>query len=202
MEPMKNFYKTSISVFLLSFVISCSTKNNIVNTNKPLTTENLTFIAVEANQDAYNYKMEDLGRTEGNSWDNPPPVRDRQYFVKSTSQRLDSGYNIKVTKNELEVNLPFFGELSKWTTTPSRTMQYASADRGVIQFISTDFTMDQKNSKKGKTTLTILAKDNDNPIKIKMEVFANGKTYVEVYPGTRKSSSFEGYIKNNVIAKN
>ena len=49
------------------------------------------------------------------------------------------------------------------------------------------------------STLTIII---INPVKIKIDVFKDGKSLLVVDSSIRKSSSFRGYITNNAIAKN
>lgn len=49
------------------------------------------------------------------------------------------------------------------------------------------------------STLTIIV---TNPVKIKIDVFKDGKSLLVVDSSIRKSSSFRGYITNNAIAKN
>ena len=49
------------------------------------------------------------------------------------------------------------------------------------------------------STLTIIV---NNPVKIKIDVFKDGKSLLVVDSSIRKSSSFRGYITNNAIAKN
>lgn len=202
---MRNLYSIIASLVFLSMTISCNVQNK-ANSKKevyPLKTENFTFIATKSDLDGYNYKVEEISRG-GNSWDNPPNFRQRQTFVRSRTQLLDSGYSVSVTKNELEVTLPFFGQIGKnWTVNPSRTIQEITVHNGVIHFTSSDFTVDQKINKKGNMALTIIANDITNPITIKMEVFDDGKTNVVFETGVRKSSSYAGYVKNkNSIAKN
>lgn len=201
---MKNLSRIFITILLVSLLGSCTSQNKVSEgkTTQLLITENFTFIAEEANRDAQHYTVEQIN-SYGNSWDNPPNFRERMYFDRSTSQRLDSGYSISVSKNDLEVILPFFGESGKkGLLTESLQIQYKTADSGILKFTSNDFTIHRKVNKKGTTTLSIIAKDATNPIKIKMDVFANGKTLVVFTPGFRKSSSFGGYITMNAIAKN
>lgn len=201
---MKNLSKTLFSFFLIVILASCSSQSTVVDnkTSKLLNTENFTFIAEEANYDGYNYTLEDISRKE-NSWENLPNFRERKVFVRSKSTPLDAEYSVAVTNNKLEIFLPYFLGLNKeWTTNPSRTIQYTTSDSGFIKLISTDFTVDQKINKNGKTTLTIIANDITNPVKIKIDVFKDGKSLLVVDSSIRKSSSFRGYITTNAIAKN
>lgn len=100
------------------------------------------------------------------------------------------------------VTLPAFYGLKDTQTSPSGTIKEMTWDYRLIHFTTSDFTVDKTINKKGNTALTIIAKDINNPITIRIEVFADGKTNVVFEPGVQKSTSYAGYVKNkNVIAK-
>ena len=202
---MKNLSKVffALSVFLI--IGSCTSQRTSIaqNSNQIITGEKFTFVAQEAFINATKYRTEEI-RESGNSWENPPNFRERQDFGSSRTSSLSAGYRITIDKNNLEVILPYYGEMGKkWITNPSGdgSIRYMTSDSGVVHFTTSDFTINEKMSKKGKTTLTIVANDSHNPIKIKMDVFDNGKTIVALDTGIRKSTSFGGYITNNTIAK-
>ncbi|MDP2452794.1 MULTISPECIES: DUF4251 domain-containing protein [unclassified Kaistella] len=200
---MRNLSSIIVYVVLLSMTISCNVKNNAISKKVvyPLQTENFSFIATEREQDGFNYNIEEI-KQNGNSWNNPPNFRERKVFVSPKSAPLDSGYKITVTTDELMVTLPAFYGLKDTKTSPSGTIQDMTWDYRLIHFTSSDFTVDKTINKKGNTALTIIAKDSNNPITIKMEVFKDGKTNVVFEPGDQKSTSYFGYVRNkNVIAK-
>ena len=201
---MKNLMKTIVAVFFLSFLVSCGSQNLEQSKNLAglVETESFTFIAEEANINPYNFRVEETNeasRTLGKI----PNFRERQYFVNGKMQPLDSGYRISVTKNELEVILPFFGEYNKkWTTNITGMIRTTTADTVIMQFTSSAFTVEQEINKKGTKTITIIAKDAKDPIKIKMEVFKSGKTFATIDPGSSTSFSYKGYVRSNLVAKN
>lgn len=199
---MKTLSQAFFSLFLVAILASCSSQTKIAegNAGKLITNEEFTFIAEKVNKDGYSYT--NYTTTRGNSWENLPDFRERQVFANPKSIDLDSGYGITLTKNELKVNIPSLDGKVTTTVNLPQTITNTFREADLIQFTSTDFTVDQKTNKKGKTSLTIIANDINNPITIKMDVFKNGMSYVSFERGSKKSLSYGGYITNKVIAKN
>ncbi len=200
---MKYLSSIIACIVWLSLTISCNVQNNASSKKAgfPLQAENFTFFATERHQDGFNYTIKEI-KEKGNSWNDLPNSREHREFVNPKSVPLDAGYKIAITKDELIVNLPAFYGLKDTQTSPSGKITYMSWDNRLIQFTSSDFTVDKTINKKGNTGLTIIAKDIDNPIIIKMEIFKDGKTNVVFEPGVQKSTSYAGYVKNkNVFAK-
>ena len=199
---MKTLSRPIYLIFLLAILASCSPQTKVAdgNAKKLITNEKFTFIAEKVNKDGASYTSYTTIR--GNSWENLPDFRDRQVFSSPKSIDLDSGYGLTLTKNELKVNIPSYDGKVTTTVNLPQTITNTFREADMIQFTSTDFTVDQKTNKKGKTSLTIIANDISNPITIKMDVFKNGTSYVSFERGSKKSLSYGGYITNNVIAKN
>ena len=107
-------------------------------------------------------------------------------------QDLDYGYDIVFENNEMIVYLPYFGR----TYNPSRDL-----DKAGFKFTSKDFTIDEKEGKKGKKLLTIKPNDVNNVNAIYMEISPNGKCYVSINANDRQPISFTGYIMKNEVKK-
>ncbi len=188
----------------MAMLLSCSSQTKVVNNNARtlITKGEFTFIAEKVNKDGSSYTPYTTSQMKGKSWDNVPELRDKQIFTNPKSIDLESGYGMTVTKNELLVNLPSFDGKVTTTVNLPQTITVTTREADVIQFTATDFTVNEKTNKKGKTSLTIIANVINNPITIKMDIYKNGMTYVNVGRGSKKSVSYEGYVTNNAIAKN
>lgn len=104
---------------------------------------------------------------------------------------LDPGYTIEITKDELQVTLPYFG----------RMYNADMSGKNSYRFTSKDFTVNKKEGKKGSTIFMITTKDQQNVNNINMEVFSNGKAYVSIDANDRQPISYDGYITANSAEK-
>lgn len=107
-------------------------------------------------------------------------------------QNLSYGYNIVFENKEMKVNLPYFGR----TYNPSR-----NPDQSGFFFTSKDYTITEKDGKKGGKTLTVRPKDVNNVDTIYIEISGNGKCFVSIDANDRQPISFSGYIMKNEIKK-
>ena len=200
---MKYLYQPLFLISFIAMLASCSSQTKVVNNDARtfLTNEEFTFIAEKVNKDGSSYTSYTTAQLRGKSWDNLPELRDKQVFTNPKSIDLESGYGMTVTKDELMVNLPSFDGKVTTTVNLPQTITVTTREADKIQFTATDFTVNQKTNKKGKTSLTIIANDINNPITIKMDVYNNGMTYVNIGRGSKKSVSYGGYVAKNAIAK-
>ncbi len=109
------------------------------------------------------------------------------YSSSSTNNKqLYDNYTIKVTKDSIIGNLPYYGN--------SYTPQINVTDGG-ISFTSLKFDYTIVEKKKGKILLTINPKDERTIIKeLFMTIFSNGRTELNVLSRNREPTSFSGYI--------
>ena len=107
------------------------------------------------------------------------PLRGRMIF-------LTPGYNLKVSKDSVVSNLPYYGRAYQANLDPSKAG---------ITFTSTDFEYSKKDRKKGGWELTIKAKDQQNSPQIFITVSPNGSASVRVNATDRQSISYNGRVK-------
>ncbi len=176
---MKNLLKI-ISIFCaILFLNSCETQSNIApeEMNNLLQTKEFTFRAEKANPT--NYDVVKVLNSLPNS---------------SASQilNLDSVYSLEIKKDEIIVQLPYFGRMYNPTY---------STGKDSYRFTSKDFTMTEVLGKKGSTIFTIMPKDQQNVRRMELEVYKNGKAYLSVDSSDRQSISYDGYITKNTPDK-
>ena len=105
---------------------------------------------------------------------------------------LDSGYTIEIRSDELEVTLPYFGRMYQSSMDPSKNS---------YRFSSKDFTITNKEGKKGSSIFTIVTNDQQNTTTINIQVYKNGKAYVWIDSNDRQAISYDGYIMANTAVK-
>ncbi|MGH1520225.1 DUF4251 domain-containing protein [Chryseobacterium sp. JK1] len=104
---------------------------------------------------------------------------------------LDGSYTIDVSKNNLDVALPYFGRLFNAT--------YGNTSNNSYRFTSKDFTINKSQNKKGKWTLKIKPNDVRNVDEINIEIFKNGKALVSMRSNDRQPISYDGYISKSEV---
>ena len=172
---MKNLFKIISFALLMVVFNACSSTNTVASANiTSLLKENeFTFMAQRANP-----KNSDV-------------VNVLNSLPNSTSSRvlnLDYGYTLKITKNEISAELPYFGRMF--------TSNYDNT-KNSYRFTSKDFTMNQKDGKKGSTIYQITTNDQQPPKRLILEVFPNGKAYLSIDSSDRQPISYDGYIQGN-----
>lgn len=162
-------------MFLLTFLISCTSQTNIdPKITEEITASNqFTFMARRANPT--NFDVINIMNALPNN--NSARMLD-----------LDYGYTIVIKEKELEVNLPYFGRLFN----PSY-----DTSKNSYNFTSKDFTLNKIQNKKGNWVYTITPKDVSNIRVIYLEVFKNGKAYVSIDSNDRQAISYDGYVMKN-----
>lgn len=154
---------------------ACSSKNTVANANiTNLLKENeFTFMAQRANPT--NSDVVNVINSLPNS-------------ASSQILNLDYGYSLKITENEIVAELPYFGRMF--------TSNYDNTNNS-YRFTSKDFTLTQKAGKKGSTIYFINTKDQQNVRRMILEVFPNGKAYLNIDSTDRQPISYDGYIQGN-----
>lgn len=112
----------------------------------------------------------------------------------STASRilnLNGDYTIVVNKNNVDVELPYFGRVFN----PS----YGNPDKNGYKFTSKDFIVNKSQNKKGTWTLRIKPKDVNTVDEINIEIFKNGKAFVSMRSNDRQPITYDGYVSKNEI---
>jgi hypothetical protein len=106
--------------------------------------------------------------------------------MKGKTVQLTSEYSLKLNKDSLNVDLPYYGR--------SYTADYPGTDVSV-RFKSNQFTYSSDSTKKGGWEITIIPKNESKANKIYMAVTSSGYCTVNISSNTRQSISYYGYIK-------
>lgn len=104
------------------------------------------------------------------------------------SKQLTDYYTVKVTKDSIIGNLPYYGQ--------SFTAQINLTDGG-INFTSIKFEYSIVEKKNGKYLVTIMPKDDRITVqKLFLTIFSDGKTQLDVLSRNREPVFLNGYISN------
>nr|WP_315027402.1 DUF4251 domain-containing protein [uncultured Chryseobacterium sp.] len=112
----------------------------------------------------------------------------------STASRmldLNGEYTIDVSKDKLDVVLPYFGRVFNPT--------YGDTGSNSYRFSSKDFTVNKSQNKKGTWTLKIKPNDVKNVDEINLEIFTNGKASVSMRSNDRQPITYSGYVTKNIV---
>ncbi|WP_246008031.1 DUF4251 domain-containing protein [Kaistella jeonii] len=158
---------------------SCDSQNNIApeKVTSLLQSTEFTFMAEKANPTSYDV-VNVLNSLPNSS--------------ASNILNLDYGYTVEIKKDEIKVDLPYFGTMY----TPN-----FDSEKNSFRFTSKDFKINKTAGKKGSTVYTILTKDQQNINNIILEVYKNGKAYLSIRANDRQSISYDGYIMANKKVK-
>ena len=174
---MKNIISALFAIFL--FANSCTSQTYVESglLSSMIEKEQFTFMAERVNITNMDV-MNTINSIPGAS--------------AARMQDLDYGYDIVFENKELNVHLPYFGR--------AYNAPRDASDRG-YNFTSKDYSVEKKEGKKGKITLTVKPNDVKNISAIYIEIEKNGKAYVSINSNDRQPISFSGYIKKNEIKK-
>jgi hypothetical protein len=98
---------------------------------------------------------------------------------------LDNENDLDISKEEIKVNLPYFGTSYSSRIDPS--------DNG-IRFTLKNFDYTTLKRKKDGWNIVIKGKDASNSPTLNLTVFSNGKATLQVTSSNRQSISYDGYI--------
>ncbi len=102
---------------------------------------------------------------------------------------LDGSYTIEVSKNNLDVALPYFGRLFNPT--------YGNTNDNSYRFTSKDFTVSKSQNKKGTWIVRIKPNNVRTVDEIIIEIFKNGKAFVSMRSNDRQPITYDGYVSKN-----
>lgn len=119
----------------------------------------------------------------------------RQYiFVAQTAtplrggglRQLTSSYDLRVSKDTVVSNLPYFGRAYVAPMNPAE---------GGLNFTSLSSAYAVKMKKKGTREITINTKSADDTQRMLLTVFDNGSASLQVTSNNRDPITFSGYVK-------
>lgn len=175
---MKNIIYISFLLLIFSFS-SCSQKiyTSSANLKELIASNEFTFLAERANPT------------------NSDVINVMNNFPGGGSQRflnLDYGYTVTLKNKNLIVDLPYFGRLF----TPN-----FDQSKNNFNFTSKDITISKSQNKKGNWEYKIVTNDQPVKITINLDIYPNGKSYVNVNANDRQSISYDGYVMKNKADK-
>lgn len=109
----------------------------------------------------------------------------RAGLVSQRLQQLGGSYYLMVSKDTIDSYLPYFGV--------AQSAPYGSTDNG-IQFITTDFEYNKKETEKG-FEITIVPKKTDKANKMFLSISESGSATLNVNSNNRDAISFNGTIE-------
>ena len=102
-----------------------------------------------------------------------------------SSRQLTSDFDLRVSKDTVISDLPYFGRAYTAPLNPSQ---------GPLQFTTTDFQYKVTDRKKGGWIITITPKDQQDPKQFILNIFDNGSASAVVTSYNRQPISFNGYV--------
>ena len=158
---------------------SCDTQSNVSSekVTSLLQSTEFTFLAEHANPTSYEV-VNVLNSLPNSS--------------SSNILNLEYGYTVEIKKDEIKVDLPYFGTMY----TPN-----FDSEKNSFRFTSKDFKINKTAGKKGSLIYSIQPKDQQNINNIILEVYKNGKAYLSIRANDRQSISYDGYIMANKTVK-
>jgi hypothetical protein len=105
--------------------------------------------------------------------------------IAGATRQLTSDYDLRVSKDTIVSDLPYFGRAFTAPLNPSE---------GPLQFTTTKFQYMVSNNKKGGWNVSITPKDLTDPRELIMTIFDNGSASVVVNSNNRQPISFNGYV--------
>lgn len=105
--------------------------------------------------------------------------------MKGGMRQLTPGYTLKVSKDTVSAELPYFGRL--YQATPG-------SSEGGIKFTSTSFDYNTKPRKKGGWDIVIKPKDGGYVQEMYLTVFENGSASLDVNCRDRQPISYNGDV--------
>jgi hypothetical protein len=106
--------------------------------------------------------------------------------MKGRTVQLSSEYILKMNKDSLDVDLPYYGR--------SYTADYPGTDVSV-RFKSNQFTYSADSTKKGGWEITIIPKNESKANKINLSITSSGYCSMNISSNSRQAISYYGYIK-------
>lgn len=173
---MKKYISLLMVFGFLFFFQSCASQGSADSqvVNSLVASEEFTFHAEKANPT--NYDVINVMSSMPNS-------------TMTRILNLDGSYTIELSKNNLNVALPYFGRLFNPT--------YGNTSDNSYRFTSKDYTVNKSQNKKGTWIFRIKPNDVKNVQEINIEVYKNGKAYVSIRSNDRQPITYDGYVSKN-----
>ena len=108
------------------------------------------------------------------------------YPPKGRMIQLSPGYTLKVSKDTVECDLPYFGR--------AYSGGFGSTSDGGIKFTSVKFDYESKTGKKGGWIITIKPKDDVDAQQLLLNIYDNGTASLNIISQNRQPISYKGYI--------
>lgn len=108
--------------------------------------------------------------------------------MRGPSRPLTTPYELKIDRDTLTSNLPYFGRVYAAPINPTRS---------VLDFVSHRFSYKWTTPKKGRWELTIKIEDNQDVQQFFLTVFDNGSGTLSVTFSSRDGISFNGYLQQS-----
>lgn len=175
LQIMKTTLKTVTFLLAFIFLSACSSQN------APMSAEVQSLLQ----KNEFTFTAE---RANPNNLDVINVLNSLPNGGASRILNLDPGYTIEITKDKIDVNLPYFGRMYNASMDPKKNS---------YRFTTKDFTIKKDEGKKGSTIYTIVANDHQNIRNINIEAFGNGRAYVSIDSNDRQPISYDGYITAN-----
>ncbi|HYJ38357.1 MAG TPA: DUF4251 domain-containing protein [Chitinophagaceae bacterium] len=162
-----NTYKKLSLIFFLATIGTCGTNSSF-------------------GQDSKNEKKEKEEAEIKNLIDSQNFVFKAQiaYPLGSRSRQLTPEYDLRITKNEVVSDLPYFGRA--YSSTPGAS--------GGLDFNSKDFEYTVKEKKDDGWEIHIKPKDTQKARELFLTAFKNGSANLQVSSNDKQNISFSGYI--------
>ncbi len=175
---MKKYISLLMIFGFLFFFQSCASQGSLdpKTVDTLITSQEFTFHAERANPTNYDV------------------INVMNSMPNTTSTRilnLSGDYTIDVSKNTVDVVLPYFGRVF----TPS----YGNTGDSSYRFTSKDFTVNKTQNKKGTWTLKIKPNDVRTVDTVNIEIFKNGKAFVSIKSNDRQPISYDGYVSKTEV---
>jgi hypothetical protein len=103
------------------------------------------------------------------------------------TRTLTSLYDVRITKDTVIADLPYFGRAYSTTYNMSG---------GGIEFLSTEFDYSVIKKKKGRYEITINPRDARDVRELTLTVFDNGRADLRVTSDTRQTIGFSGHVES------
>ena len=105
--------------------------------------------------------------------------------LRGGTKYLTSDYELKVSKDSLVADLPFFGRAYSPPIDPTK---------GGIQFISVNFQYKADKRKRGSWDVSIRPKDATGVQQLELLISSNGSATLQVISTNRDAISFNGHV--------
>lgn len=168
-----------VSAFLMILLTACGANNTLpkAQVEALMNAQEFTFMAERANPTNYDV-VNVMNSFPGGS--------------TSKMLDLDYGYTVQIKRNELAVELPYFGRMYTPSMDPSKNS---------YRFTSKDFSLTKADGRNGSAIFTVIPRDEKTVQRMIIEVFPQGRAYMSIASNDRQPISYHGYVMENKVQK-